>query len=259
MASSDLSAGNRNSSCTSTRCMLGLRTRSTAMPSETEIEPTPSNAARIWLPRFCNSSPYRGLPIGSYVSEDGNRRKLGSRISEAAGKAGGNFLTPEIAHTARPEAAYREIGALIDAERPATNLLSSMPLTFNLLAPWARTRTRVELSGRAAAGFHRRGAPASLRTFPRPRQPEVYGRLHRLRRADPLLRLPWPQRLCRLRDQIFGEHARAHAGTEAAPRRTLGRERPLHRARRRGAPDQPPSAILARKSPRPEHDRQRAL
>ena len=56
----------------------------------------------------------RGLPIGSYLSEDGKRRKLGSRISEAAGRAGGNFLTPEIAHTARRETVYREIGALID-------------------------------------------------------------------------------------------------------------------------------------------------
>src|ERR1700730_6857813 len=77
----------------------------------------------------------RGLPIGIHVGEDGKRRNLGSRISEAAGRAGGNFLTPEIAHTARREAAYREIGALIDAERPATNLLSAMPLAFNLLAP----------------------------------------------------------------------------------------------------------------------------
>ncbi len=58
----------------------------------------------------------RDLPIGSYVNEDGKRGKLGNRISEAAGKAGGNFLTPEIAHTARREAAYREIGALIDFE-----------------------------------------------------------------------------------------------------------------------------------------------
>jgi hypothetical protein len=48
-----------------------------------------------------------GLPIGSYVNEDGKRRKLGSRISRAAGKAGGNFLTPEIAHTARRESASR--------------------------------------------------------------------------------------------------------------------------------------------------------
>jgi hypothetical protein len=84
----------------------------------------------------------RGLPIGSYVNDDGKRRKLGSRISEAAGKTGGNFLTPEIAHTARREAAYREIGALIDQERLGTNLLSSMPLTFNLLAPWGQALER---------------------------------------------------------------------------------------------------------------------
>ena len=84
----------------------------------------------------------RDLPISSYVNEDGKRRKLGSRISRAAGKAGGNFLTPEIAHTARREAAYHEIGALIYAERLATNLLSSMPLTFNLLAPWGHTLER---------------------------------------------------------------------------------------------------------------------
>ena len=30
----------------------------------------------------------RDLPIGSYVNEGGKRRKLGSRISEEAGKAG---------------------------------------------------------------------------------------------------------------------------------------------------------------------------
>ena len=84
----------------------------------------------------------RNLPIGSYANEHGKRRKLGSRISELAGRGGGNFLTPEIAHTARREAAYREVGALIDADRLSTNLLSSMPLTFNLLAPWGHTLER---------------------------------------------------------------------------------------------------------------------
>ena len=84
----------------------------------------------------------RGLPIGSYVNEDGKRRKLGSRISQAAGRTGGNFLTPEIAHSARRETAYREVGALIDQKRLATNLLSSMPLTFNLLAPWGHALER---------------------------------------------------------------------------------------------------------------------
>jgi hypothetical protein len=53
--------------------------------------------------------------------------QLGSRISNAAGAAGGNFLTAEIFQIARREVAYREIGALIDVERLATNLLSSMP------------------------------------------------------------------------------------------------------------------------------------
>src|SRR5271165_6394462 len=81
----------------------------------------------------------RDLPIGSHVGEDGKRRKLGSRITEAAGRAGCNFLTPEIAHIARRQVAYREIGAMIDEERLATNLLSSMPLTFNLMAPWVHS------------------------------------------------------------------------------------------------------------------------
>ena len=86
----------------------------------------------------------RSLPIGGYVSEDGKRHKLGSRITEAAGRDGGNFLTAEIAHIARREVAYREIGALIDQERLTTNLLSSMPLTFNLLAPLAAKRERAD-------------------------------------------------------------------------------------------------------------------
>lgn len=77
----------------------------------------------------------RDLPIGSYVGEDGKRHKLGSRITEGAGKNGGNYLSPEIAHIARREVAYREVGAMIDLERLETNLLSSMPLTFNLFSP----------------------------------------------------------------------------------------------------------------------------
>ena len=86
----------------------------------------------------------RDLPIGSYIGEDGKRHQLGSRISNAAGAAGGNFLTAEIFHIARREVAYREIGALIDVERLATNLLSSMPLTFNLLAPWQHALERAQ-------------------------------------------------------------------------------------------------------------------
>lgn len=78
----------------------------------------------------------RELPLGTYVNEAGKRRKLGSRIAPAAGEAGANFLNGDIAHVVRREVAYREPGAMIDEERLATNLLSSMPLVFNLLAPW---------------------------------------------------------------------------------------------------------------------------
>jgi hypothetical protein len=52
------------------------------------------SAARLLQPLWREK---RDLPIGSYVNEDGKRRKLGSRISEAAGRGGGNFLTPEMA------------------------------------------------------------------------------------------------------------------------------------------------------------------
>lgn len=77
----------------------------------------------------------RDLPIGNHVSLNGKRRKLGSRISIAAGQAGANFLSPAIAHLVRREVIYREVGALIDEKRLWTNLLSSMPLCFNLLSP----------------------------------------------------------------------------------------------------------------------------
>jgi hypothetical protein len=45
----------------------------------------------------------------------------------SGGRGGGNFLIPEIAHRARRETAYREIGALIDAERLATNSICWRP------------------------------------------------------------------------------------------------------------------------------------
>jgi hypothetical protein len=77
----------------------------------------------------------RDLPIGSYVDANGKRCKLGSRITEAAGRQGSNFLAPEIAVLVRRECVYRELGALIEVERLRENLLSSMPLTFNIFAP----------------------------------------------------------------------------------------------------------------------------
>jgi hypothetical protein len=77
----------------------------------------------------------RELPIGSYVDADGRRVRLGSRITEAAGKQGVNLLSPDIAALVRRECVYRELGAMIEVDRLRSNLLSSMPLTFNIFAP----------------------------------------------------------------------------------------------------------------------------
>lgn len=76
----------------------------------------------------------RGLPPGQQRGRDGRARLLGSRLTPADARPGRNFLAPDIARTARHEAAYREIGALIDEQRLWENLLSSQPLTFNLFA-----------------------------------------------------------------------------------------------------------------------------
>lgn len=77
----------------------------------------------------------RKLPEGHYTNAAGARRRLGSRLAADAARSGGNFLTPEIFGQARLDLAYLEPGALVDRERMHSNLLSSMPLCFNLFAP----------------------------------------------------------------------------------------------------------------------------
>ncbi|MBN9458133.1 MAG: hypothetical protein J0I54_15985 [Bosea sp.] len=73
----------------------------------------------------------RELPIGSY-KVGAKRKKLGSRISPAAARAGANFMLPAIAWLVRRELAYREPAAMIDEARLYGNLLSSMPMAFNV-------------------------------------------------------------------------------------------------------------------------------
>jgi len=80
----------------------------------------------------------RGLPAGAFVTADGHRRRLGSRITYMAGKAGLNFLTPTIAFTTWREVVYRELNAVYDFDRLRQNLLSSQPLCFNAFAPLKR-------------------------------------------------------------------------------------------------------------------------
>ena len=76
------------------------------------------------------------LPCGQKRSAKGRSRRLGSRLHNQAADEGRNFLSPAIAQLADLEVAYQERGALIDRERLASNLLSSMPLAFNVAGPW---------------------------------------------------------------------------------------------------------------------------
>ncbi|UHC17820.1 hypothetical protein LRS73_08135 [Methylobacterium currus] len=82
----------------------------------------------------------RGLTIGTHVNrrEPHRPRRLGSRISTAAGALGANFLHPDITPVVTRALAYREPGAAYDIDRLKTNLLSSQPLAFNLFGPLAR-------------------------------------------------------------------------------------------------------------------------
>lgn len=94
-------------------------------PSDTRFKAAARLLQSLWRQE-------QGLPIGSHRSQDGKRRKLGSRINTASARAGANFLSPEITNLVRREVVYREMGAIIDQERLYTNLLSSQPLCFNL-------------------------------------------------------------------------------------------------------------------------------
>jgi hypothetical protein len=81
----------------------------------------------------------RDLPIGTHIDRANPHRvrRLGSRISIAAGRTGANFMNAEIAAVAARALAYREPGAAYDIGRLRTNLLSSQPLAFNLFGPLA--------------------------------------------------------------------------------------------------------------------------
>jgi hypothetical protein len=124
-----------------------LKKHHCAVPTDTRFRANARLLQSLWRQD-------KELPMGSYVRPDGEKFKLGSRLTDAAGRAGGNFLTAEIAHVARRETAYREIGAMIDESRLATNLLSSMPLAFNLFAPMrGDTRYATRVLQAAVPGF----------------------------------------------------------------------------------------------------------
>ena len=81
----------------------------------------------------------QNLPIGLHHSlgDKPVTIKLGSRLDPTAARAGRNFVSPEVHAFVRRALVLREENAMIDEDRLYANLLSSMPLCFNLLGPLA--------------------------------------------------------------------------------------------------------------------------
>ena len=86
----------------------------------------------------------RGYPIGDEPITGGRRaRLLGSRIEfEYAIRTGANLVTPRTLGAARHRVASPERGQRLDALRLWADLLSSMPLCFNLSGTSKAIRAR---------------------------------------------------------------------------------------------------------------------
>jgi len=106
-----------------------LRKAHAFIASDSRFKATARFLASIW--RRDHS-----LPIGS-IARDGERQKLGSLISEAAGRVGHNFGSIAIRDLAARELIYRQRAAMYDATRLRTNLLASQTLAFNVFGPMA--------------------------------------------------------------------------------------------------------------------------
>lgn len=74
------------------------------------------------------------LPIGAHRSgRPATLKPNGSKIEESAAReAGGNFLSPAIRSAVEERLAHPQQGQTLDEQRLRTDLLSSMPLCFNL-------------------------------------------------------------------------------------------------------------------------------
>jgi len=78
----------------------------------------------------------RGWPAGSQRTRDGGARPIGSRVEESfARETGCNFLSPSALRAVEHRLARPERHQMLDERRLWSDLLSSMPLCFNLLGP----------------------------------------------------------------------------------------------------------------------------
>ena len=102
-----------------------LRRHDAYEPGDTRFRAAARLQQALWRER-------NGWKSGYQTSPNGKRRRIGNCIGQVPAGLGANFISGEIAKLARLELSFREDGALIDEARLSANLLSSMPLTFNL-------------------------------------------------------------------------------------------------------------------------------
>ncbi|MDA3950800.1 MAG: hypothetical protein PF508_16455 [Spirochaeta sp.] len=103
-------------------------------PGTTEFKRTARLLQSLWRES-------KGLPIGSQPmkpTKDRPGRPLGSRIDlQAARESGANFLTDKVRGAAKERLANPQPHQMIDEDRLYCDLLSSMPLCFNLFGELA--------------------------------------------------------------------------------------------------------------------------
>lgn len=88
-----------------------------------------------------------GYAVGTFKG-----RRLGSYLTDEDGKAGVNFITPEVAALVRRELLHLDRGTRVDHKRLARNLLTSQALCFNLFGA-------LKLAPATAQAFFRQLAP----------------------------------------------------------------------------------------------------
>ena len=117
-------------------------------PVDTRFQSCARLLQSIWRQR-------RGFEAGQYSRPSGETLTLGSRLDAATGRAGFNYLRPDIARLVRRELAFRERGALIDQGRVWENLLASSAMVYNIFGPLKLdlTATRRVLNAVLPAGI----------------------------------------------------------------------------------------------------------
>ncbi|MDQ6849759.1 MAG: hypothetical protein M3070_07230 [Actinomycetota bacterium] len=90
------------------------------------------------------------LPLGGQLQADGARKPVGSRLDvDFARTTGCNFLSPAIAEVVKCRLAKPERYQMLATERLWSDLLSSMPLCFNLFGSVAASPERATSAVRA--------------------------------------------------------------------------------------------------------------